>query len=29
EYQPVVNEFKKKMAAKLADLRDNDLKKAR
>ncbi len=29
EYQPVVNEFKKKMAAKLADLRDNDLKKSR
>ncbi len=29
EYQPVVKAFKKKLAAKLADLRDNDLKKSR
>jgi iduronate 2-sulfatase len=29
KYQPVVKAFKKKMAAKLADLRNNDLKKAR
>jgi iduronate 2-sulfatase len=27
EYQPVVNEFKKKMAAKLAAVRDNDLER--
>jgi iduronate 2-sulfatase len=27
EYQPVVNEFKKKMTAKLAAVRDNDLER--